>query len=113
MSHNAPSALLSCPACGCQFDPGKVYSTEQIALNLGVARKTVLNWMWDGRLEFRLRPLGHKFTRAVDAGQLVRFLNTYWPVPDPESLANVQRQWRKSQAAGRKGAAARRRRVSP
>lgn len=96
-----------CPRCGTIFEPAKVYTIHEIAYNLGVAKGTVSGWMSKGQLTFRLWARTNRSIRRVVWGvDMMKFMESRFPLPDPDGQHLAQRLWNWTQANGRKGQAA-------
>jgi hypothetical protein len=108
--HGLPVA--ECPRCGCEFDPALIYSIPHVARTLNVKPKTVMWWMAEGRMGYRVRPLnGFTHERVVTSYQLMKFLDLYWPDPtdpsfDPNGDSLAHRLWRKAQQRAHKASEA-------
>src|SRR5215831_16144805 len=108
--HGLPVA--ECPRCGCEFDPALIYSIPQVAHTLNVKPKTVMWWMAEGRMGYRVRPLnGFTHQRIITSYHLMKFFDSYWPDPtdpsfDPNGNSLAHRLWHKAQTRARKGALA-------
>src|SRR5215813_9680639 len=104
--------IAECPRCRCQFDPALIYSIPQVARTLNVKPKTVMWWMAEKRMGYRVRPLnGFTHQRIITSYHLMKFLDSYWPDPtdpffDPNGDSLAHRLWRKAQRRARKGAVA-------
>ncbi len=93
-----------CPRCGTSFEPIKVYSIQEIARNLGVAKGTVSGWMSKGQLTFRLWARSHRSIKRVVLGRdMMMFMEQRYPLPDPDGLHLAQRLWNWTLRNGRKG----------
>src|SRR4030095_2504806 len=102
-------SMTECPMCGWRFSPLVIYTVEQLARHLHVARRTVAGWIASGRLSYRVRHVGVRVVRIIDWPRVVRFMDIQYPDPfiaDPNDKRYVLQLWRKGRNHARNGSLA-------
>jgi len=94
---NSGMAIL-CPLCGGKFVDIRIYTPKEAAQMIGVAEKTIMNWIRAGELDARVWSRGKigPCKYVIDSHDLEKFIN--WHLPRRSELAPDAENWKAQRA---------------